>query len=62
MGGWFLIAFLMGSLVLVVFPASATTFTVTDFADTAEGSCDAHCSLREAEASVLLAAGLRLDG
>ncbi|MFN7956591.1 MAG: choice-of-anchor Q domain-containing protein [bacterium] len=33
---------------VVALPAAAATFTVTKTADTADGSCDADCSLREA--------------
>jgi CSLREA domain-containing protein len=44
--------FLMG-----VAPASAATFTVTKTADTADGSCNADCSLREAVIAANAAAG-----
>lgn len=40
-------ALLLG-LVLTAKPAHATTFTITENADTNDGSCDADCSLREA--------------
>ncbi len=48
---WGVAAALVASAVLVLtaaWPARATTFTVTTIADTADGVCDAHCSLREA--------------
>jgi uncharacterized repeat protein (TIGR01451 family)/CSLREA domain-containing protein len=39
---------LVGLDVFVASPAKAATFTVTKTADTADGTCDADCSLREA--------------
>src|SRR4051812_44538631 len=45
------------ALQLVVTSASAATFTVTKEADTADGACDADCSLREAVIAANAAAG-----
>jgi CSLREA domain-containing protein len=45
------------SLGLSAVNASATTFTVTKTADTADGVCDADCSLREAMTAANAAAG-----
>ncbi|MBI4732327.1 MAG: sortase [Chloroflexi bacterium] len=47
---------LIGGLVLVT-PAQAATFVVTKTADTADGTCDADCSLREAIIAANAAAG-----
>src|SRR3989304_5976113 len=38
-------------------PAQAATFTVTKTADTADGTCDADCSLREAIGAAEAAGG-----
>ena len=43
-------------------PAYAATFVVTKTADTADGTCDADCSLREAIIAANAAAGADLMG
>jgi CSLREA domain-containing protein len=48
---------LAATVLLGVAPASAATFTVTKTADTADGTCDADCSLREAIIAANTAAG-----
>ena len=49
--GWYLVAGLVVLAAMVAAPtkpASATTYTVTKTEDTADGICNADCSLREA--------------
>ncbi len=41
-------AFFILYFVIFIIPAGAATFTVTNTADTNDGTCDSHCTLREA--------------